>query len=348
MSIVDIYLLYHKDNKEINYVGSTERWNRRFGQHHFILRFNYKNIIIEYIDSKNCETKEDRDIYEQSWINKIKPNYNVINPHTLTAIKYEKKNFDIPIVKDENEIIVYPNNLYKYSGCVSKDSNMYRVIFNKNNFKYSKYFKNKEDADKHCIEISKKQGFVKNLLYLKFDEKTKEEYYEMELQRKDLRTKIDIDCFELVDKHIYSHDKGYIYHTEKINGKKIRICLHNELCETKENESVDHENRDSLDNRKSNLKSKNKSEQNTNRNLLKNNTSGVTGVHYCESKKSWICSYYTAPKKRILKHFNINLYKNKQNAYIEACICRHNAEMTLPYYKNALGIKQKYEIIIEE
>src|SRR5579862_2741400 len=195
MTVVDIYLLYHRNNKEINYVGSTERWNRRFSQHHFIMRFNYKNIIIEFIDSKECENKEERDKFEQFWINKIKPNYNVINPHPETAIKYKKKEFESPVIKDEKEIIVYPNNPYKYCGGVSKDRSLYRVTFNKRKpdkslFKYSKYFKTKEEATKHCVKISKEQGFIKNLLYLKFDVKTNEEYYEMELQRKDLRTKI--------------------------------------------------------------------------------------------------------------------------------------------------------------
>ena len=269
----------------------------------------------------------------------MRPNYNVINQHPETAIKYEKKKFNIPglKIKEEKEIIIYPDNPNKYSGCISPDGKSFRVIFNKQGFKYSKYFKCEKEANKHCIEIAKQQGFVKNLLYLKVDEKTNTEYYEMELQRKDLRTKININCFDLVDQHIYSEDKGYIYYTDEDTGKTI--YLHNQLCETKENESVDHENRNSLDNRLLNLKSKTKGQQNINRSKFKNNTSGITGVHYNDKKKAWVSSYYTAPKIRKIKYFYVAKYKNKLEAFIYACIRRHNAELFFPYHHESTGIK---------
>lgn len=352
MSTVDIYLLYHKDNKEINYVGSTIRKDIRFYDNHsFISNFGHKNTRMEILDTKKCKTNEEIHILEQSWINKIKPNCNKNNPHPATAIKYKKKVFNIPNIKlnkDKKEIIVYPKNRKKYGGYTGRDKKLFRCVFTAKTFKYYKCFKTFKEADEHRIEIAKKNGIVKNLLYLKIDSETKKEYYEMELQDK-TRTKIDISSYDLVDKYIYTKDNKYVIRGDEDNtGKRIKIFLHNELCETEDNESVDHINRNSLDNRLNNLRSISKSEQCINRNTPKNNTSGTKGVSYNKINKRWEVLYHIGINKKQFKYFKVNRYKNKNDAYIEACICRHNIELTEPYYKNALDGRTKYEIVIED
>lgn len=351
MSTVDIYLLYHKDNKEINYVGSTTRKDMRFyDNHNFILNFGYKNIIMEILDTKKCETIDQIHILEQSWINKIKPNCNKNNPHPPSATEYKKKIFNIPNAKinDEKEIIVYPKNSKKYGGYAGRDKKLYRCVFRSETFKYYKCFKTYKEAEEHRIEIAKKNKIIKNLLYLKIDEKTNKKYYEMELQDK-TRTKISLSSYDLIDKYVYTKDNRYVMRCdEDDNGNRIKIFLHNELCEPKENESIDHINRDTLDNRLDNLRSTTKSEQCINRSTPKNNTSGMKGVSYNKINKRWEVLYYTGINEKKFKYFKVNKYKNKDEAYIQACICRHNIELTEPYYKNALNTNNKYEIIIEE
>jgi len=58
MSLYYIYLLYHKDNKDINYVGSTKNVKNRFSNHQFIDKFKEGNIISEILDKNFVKQKK--------------------------------------------------------------------------------------------------------------------------------------------------------------------------------------------------------------------------------------------------------------------------------------------------
>lgn len=55
-------------------------------------------------------------------------------------------------------------------------------------------------------------------------------------------------------------------------------------------QSVDHINKDKTDNRKQNLRFCERSENNMNRTLFSNNTSGVTGVYYDKKREKWVAN----------------------------------------------------------
>lgn len=60
---------------------------------------------------------------------------------------------------------------------------------------------------------------------------------------------------------------------------KMRVeFMHNDTCFARKFETVDHRSGSSLDNRKANLRSASRSEQQWNKGLQRNNTSGVKGV----------------------------------------------------------------------
>ena len=70
--------------------------------------------------------------------------------------------------------------------------------------------------------------------------------------------------------------------------------LHRVILDAPQGKVVDHINLDPLDNRKCNLRLCSHRENQCNRNLQSNNTSGVAGVHWSKRRKTWIArvKYY--------------------------------------------------------
>jgi hypothetical protein len=87
---------------------------------------------------------------------------------------------------------------------------------------------------------------------------------------------IDKEDFERVSKHSWCFDSSNGYPVSRIDYKRVR--LHRFILNPKDNEFVDHINRNKLDNRKKNLRICNSFESIRNRGLSKNNTSGYKGV----------------------------------------------------------------------
>lgn len=111
---------------------------------------------------------------------------------------------------------------------------------------------------------------------------------------------VDLDDFEKVNKYYWGKDNdGYFVHGFKINGKNKKIRLHRFIMNCPDNMVVDHihgkESR--FDNRKENLRLATVSENGMNRDLGKNNTSGVTGVTWHKQLKKWIVRIQVAGKR---------------------------------------------------
>ncbi len=89
---------------------------------------------------------------------------------------------------------------------------------------------------------------------------------------------IDGEDFEKVKNYCWRKDRnGYIVANSR-NGKNKIVRLHRIIMNAKNEEIVDHINWDKSDNRKSNLRMANKTQNNINIKRKKNNTSGYTGV----------------------------------------------------------------------
>lgn len=91
----------------------------------------------------------------------------------------------------------------------------------------------------------------------------------------------------------------------KINGKYKRKSLAQVL--TGEND-VDHNDKNPFNNRRCNLKKATRSDQTANQNLKKNNTSGVTGVHWDKTHNYWVASLQK-DKKRIFQERYADFYQ---------------------------------------
>lgn len=92
----------------------------------------------------------------------------------------------------------------------------------------------------------------------------------------------------------------------KIDGKYRRKSLAQVL--TGEND-IDHNDQNPFNNRRSNLRSADRSDQTANQHLKKNNTSGVTGVYYYPYRNRWIASLQKNKRTVLLKY-----YKNFDDA----------------------------------
>lgn len=98
---------------------------------------------------------------------------------------------------------------------------------------------------------------------------------------------IDATDLALVQKHTWcvARIRNYYYAVTSINRK--RVYLHRLLMQPISSEVVDHINRNTLDNRRVNLRKCSHAENMQNRKLQENNMSGHPGVWKEAAKKKW-------------------------------------------------------------
>ncbi len=133
------------------------------------------------------------------------------------------------------------------------------------------------------------------------------------------RIKLSKGKYALVDDADYDwlnqwswHFHDYAIRTEylgRVNGKKItrNIRMHRLVCNTPDGFYTDHINGDKLDNRRSNLRACNKSENAMNVGIRKDNSSGYRGVYRTHPKansKPWQAEIKKDGKRIYLGYFD--------------------------------------------
>ena len=89
--------------------------------------------------------------------------------------------------------------------------------------------------------------------------------------------------------------KGYparTVHSKRPNRKDTTIFMHRVINKTETGLFTDHINRNKLDNRKENLRTVTNTQNQLNKGLQKNNTSGVVGVSWQKPNNSWWVRIY--------------------------------------------------------
>lgn len=118
----------------------------------------------------------------------------------------------------------------------------------------------------------------------------------------------DLEDYNKIKDYCWSEridDNGY-HSLQAWDSKKHRVIkMHHIIFE----KNCDHENRNPLDNRKSNLRKASKYENAANHSKRINNKSGIIGVHWDESKNIWIAQLRKEHKSVYYKRF-----KNKEDA----------------------------------
>jgi hypothetical protein len=144
---------------------------------------------------------------------------------------------------------------------------------------------------------------------------------------------IDLEDVEKCKKFTWSlaHPKNRYYVVTDRKGEKLG--LHRYVMDCPDDMIIDHKNNNGLDNRKSNLQIVTYKENAENRSLSCLNTSGVTGVSWCERDKVWTTQITINGKKK-----NCGSFKNIKDAE------KHVLEMRNKYYTNNLmdrGLREK-------
>lgn len=112
------------------------------------------------------------------------------------------------------------------------------------------------------------------------------------------RTIIDLEDIDKVKDYKWNlGSHGYAYNT--LLGK----CVHNIILNTSKDKMFDHINRNKLDNRKSNLRVSNSSENSSNISIGTNNTSGIIGVTWDKNNNKWVANLQNN-KNKYFKRFN--------------------------------------------
>jgi hypothetical protein len=228
---------------------------------------------------------------------------------------------------------ILPNNIKKYPGTVTiLKNNKYMVRLFVNGGTENRTFDTKEVAYNHkrvrCIDLGLP---IKNILFDCGD------YYEMKLDH-DLMTKIDKDCLDIVDARLWSASRmktNHRYAYAREIGTLKYIQLHNEIMGHIPDGilMVDHINHDTLDNRRNNLRIVNHSINNINREISKNNKSGVTGVYLSRGK--WIVKWQEGGRQKAIQ-FSVKKH-GSETAKQMAIDARKNIENTVPAYIQALN-----------
>jgi len=103
--------------------------------------------------------------------------------------------------------------------------------------------------------------------------------------------------------------------------------------------TVDHINRNCLDNHKSNLRLVNQRIQSINRGCQVNNKSGVTGVCFNKKSNHWMATWQDAEGNQCRKWYSSNKYGN---AIAKAMAIEHCQRMirSLPHFREALRLDE--------
>lgn len=125
----------------------------------------------------------------------------------------------------------------------------------------------------------------------------------------DKRTIVDNADFNILSKYRWCFDKSRGYAVSRIDGK-VQL-LYRFILGLKNGEICDHENRNKLDNRRTNLRLSDKSKNGANRTKQKNNTSGYKGVFLMKDGRK---KKYMARMKFKGIDFFIGYYYTKKEA----------------------------------
>jgi len=235
--------------------------------------------------------------------------------------------------RDQNNEIIYPQNLKKYTGHIfgnrstAKDGKnkitSFRVHIKTVNFKYEKTFPSRQEAEAELIKQN-----IENKLEIKNTMRDYGNHYKVRLfnGKEFLADKIDL---HFIENHIWGTNNGYAYCNQ--NGRKVQF--HNLILGyiPNANVTVDHVNQNSLDNRRSNLRFATQQTQTINR--TPQNGTNQPGV--CLNKNYWRACW--VDENRVQREANFNINKFGYEVAKQLAIAKQlEMELSLNHYRIAL------------
>lgn len=124
---------------------------------------------------------------------------------------------------------------------------------------------------------------------------------------------VDDDDFERINAYKwFYHSQGY---AACMFGRKM-VLMHRVIMNTPQGMETDHANRDRLDNRRENLRICTQSQNQSNRAIGTNNTSGYKGVSWRPEKSKWLAHITVNGQRKHLGYFDTP--EQAADAYDEA------------------------------
>lgn len=120
---------------------------------------------------------------------------------------------------------------------------------------------------------------------------------------------VDDEDYDFLSQWKWCYHNGYAKRNkEKIDGKRMgHIFMHRLINKTPDGFDTDHINRNKLDNRKENLRTVTRGQNEINKNIRKDNTSGVKGVVWNKNMGRWMVRVWVDNKSIFLGYFkNLN------------------------------------------
>jgi len=223
----------------------------------------------------------------------------------------------------------YPTVSKKYTGSLytvkGKEGETFCVRIMNADIRYQKNFKTMAEAIEALKQKNTEHGLpIKNVI------KEYPEYMTCELTCGQ-RFMFSKDDIEIVQRYSWCyHARGYEF---TFIGDKMHK-FHNILLGFQE--TLDHIDCNCLNNRRENLRVASRRTQMINQTVHKNNTSGIRGVHYNQTKNTWVATWQDGIDQMKKKSFSARKYGEAQAKQMAINHIRL-IEETLPHYILAYG-----------
>jgi len=232
-------------------------------------------------------------------------------------------------------LVCLPREIKKYTGNIQRRQKKgggatYAVVIRHKEFYCSKTFKTETEAEQYIRETNVRENLpIKNRFTIFADRVL------VDLPGNKLLI-CDYADLHIVETHNWHCSRGYA--ATRTSGSTNPEFFHNMVMKHIPTDiTVDHINRNSLDNRKVNLRLVNRSIQIINQGMRDDNTSGVKGVSFNKKYKSWVATWRDADGGRCHKSFGSKKYGNDvAKAKAKAIEYRQRMMRELPHYREAL------------
>jgi len=230
-------------------------------------------------------------------------------------------------------LVCLPRELKKYTGSITRRQRrggvFYEVRIYHKDFSCSKSFKTEAEVEQYIRLTNVREGLPIRNSFTVFADRVL-----VDLPGNKLLI-CNYEDLYLVETHTWCCSDGYA--VTKTSSSANQQYFHNLAMRHIPTEiTVDHINRNGLDNRKSNLRLVDWI-QNINRGIKSNNTSGVTGVSYYKNPGTWVAKWQDIDCNQCREYFSLkkHTYAEAKEMAIKHC---HRMIRSLPHYREALQL----------
>jgi len=231
-------------------------------------------------------------------------------------------------------LVCLPREIKKYTGCIQMRQKKgggvtYRARIVHKDLYLSKTFNTEAEAEQYIRETNVREGLPIRNSFTIFADRVL-----VDLTGDKLLI-CDHDNLYLVESHTWCSSNGYA--VTGTNSTTLQYFHNMVMRHIPSDITVNHINRNCLDNHKINLRLVNQRIQSINRGCQVNNKSGVTGVCFDKKSNRWMATWQDSSGTKSCKWFSSKEYRNEgaRTMAIEHC---QKMIWSMPHYREALQL----------